>query len=31
VLCDECHAIKTRYDNSLRRKRERLCRESINP
>lgn len=25
TLCDECHKIKTKYDNSLRRKRESLC------
>ena len=26
LLCDECHKIKTKYDNSLRRKRENICR-----
>ncbi|MCP4492937.1 MAG: HNH endonuclease [Gammaproteobacteria bacterium] len=26
TLCDDCHTKKTRMDNSLRRKREKLCR-----
>ena len=26
LLCDDCHKIKTKYDNSLRRKRESVCR-----
>ena len=26
TLCDDCHTIKTRLDNSLRRKRDRICR-----
>lgn len=26
TLCDDCHTEKTRMDNSLRRKRERVCR-----
>ena len=26
TLCDDCHTAKTRMDNSLRRKRERVCR-----
>jgi hypothetical protein len=26
TLCDYCHKIKTGYDNSLRRKRESICR-----
>jgi 5-methylcytosine-specific restriction endonuclease McrA len=25
LLCDTCHTIKTKYDNSLRRKRETFC------
>lgn len=25
TLCDDCHTAKTRMDNSLRRKREKLC------
>jgi hypothetical protein len=28
TLCDDCHTEKTRMDNSLRRKREKLCRNS---
>ena len=27
LLCDDCHTIKTKYDNSLRRKRESTCRK----
>lgn len=27
TLCDDCHTEKTRMDNSLRRKRENLCRK----
>ena len=27
LLCDSCHTTKTKYDNSLRRKRESLCRK----
>ena len=27
LLCDNCHTTKTKYDNSLRRKRENLCRK----
>jgi len=26
TLCDDCHTDKTRLDNSMRRKRDRLCR-----
>jgi len=26
LLCDDCHTAKTKYDNSLRRKRESVCR-----
>ena len=26
TLCDDCHTIKTKYDNSLRRKRNANCR-----
>lgn len=26
TLCDDCHTAKTRLDNSLRRKREKMCR-----
>lgn len=28
VLCDDCHKAKTRMDNSLRRKREKICAPS---
>jgi len=27
TLCDDCHTAKTRMDSSLRRKRERLCKD----
>jgi 5-methylcytosine-specific restriction endonuclease McrA len=27
TLCDDCHLIKTKYDNSLRRKRNNVCRK----
>jgi HNH endonuclease len=27
LLCDTCHTTKTKYDNSLRRKRESICRK----
>ena len=26
TLCDDCHTEKTKHDNSLRRKREKICR-----
>jgi len=26
TLCDDCHTAKTRMDNSLRKKREKICR-----
>jgi hypothetical protein len=26
TLCDKCHTVKTKYDSSLRRKRDSLCR-----
>ncbi len=29
LLCDHCHTAKTKYDNSLRRKRERICRKKM--
>jgi len=29
TLCDDCHTIKTRLDNSLRRKRDRICRPGL--
>lgn len=26
TLCDKCHTVKTKYDNSLKKKRNRICR-----